>query len=137
MSNNNNPFPALPPIHEWHEVPFGAIIPAYAPYAYTPLGGEGLPGVNFEGSWYDFAHDPDSGLHRFTPNPIIPRLPLPAEAGTKILAVFAEDRDGVTVVLTRNKDGIWHDRGGIPYYADEIVRWALLPEGLDWREVSE
>lgn len=137
MSNNNNPFPPLPPVHEWHEVPFGAIIPAGVPYAYAPLDREGLPGVNFKGSWYDFTHDPDSGLIRFTPNPIIPRLPLPAEAGARILAIFAEDRDEAPEMLTRDKDGIWRERGGIPYYADEIARWAPLPESPAWREVAE
>ena len=88
MSNNNNPFPpSLPPLHEWHEVPFNRTIPAGTPYAYAPLDDDGLPGVNLKGEWCDIAHDPVCGLRRFTPSPILPRVPLPTEAGSQILAI--------------------------------------------------
>ena len=136
MSNNNNPFPSLPPLHEWHEVPFNRTIPARTPYAYAPLDGEGLLGVNIGGAWDDLTHTPEIGRRRFTPSPILLRVPLPTEAGSQIVAIFKGD-DEVPVALVRAEDGAWRDRSGLPWYPDEIVRWAPLPESLDWREVAE
>ena len=135
MSNNNNPFPALPPVHEWHEVPFNRTIPARTPYAYAPLDDEGLPGVNLKGEWCDIAHDPVCGLRRFTPSPVLLRVPLPTEAGSQILAILQGAYE-VPVALVRAEDGAWRDRSDLPWYPDEIVRWAPLPESLDWREVA-
>ena len=139
MGNNNNPFPALPPVHEWHEVPFGATIPAWTPYAYAPLDDEGnrVTGANLKGGWHDIAHDAAWGLRRFTPSPILPRVPLPTEAGSQILAIPRVVYGAAPVALVRAEDGAWRDRSDFPWYPDEIERWAPLPESLDWQEVAE
>lgn len=118
--------PILPPLHEWHPVPVGAIIPAKMPYMVRPAADE------FRAYLTGHSHDitlEDGYEPRWTPEPIAP--PLPTKEGAQILARFAGN--GNYFLLTRTSTGWARGRSSASTYFDsDILEWALLPADLVW-----
>ena len=114
--------PILPPLHEWHQVPVGATIPAGTPYMIECL-------VFLGGAEYDREVTSLTPPH-WTPEPLT--APLPTKEGAHIIA--RRDGSSARFLLTRTSTGWASVTGSASTYFDsDILEWALLPADLVWR----